>query len=636
VKKEKTDRLGRRLAVLGLVAFFVVAGLAAQLGNLTLKQQDQFVRKAEAQRTRQLPVFAPRGVVYDRHGVPLVTNRPAHAAFIDYPHFKNAEVRARLAAFLGLPVDEIEELVARKEEAGTYYEPIKVKEDLSAEQVAAILENRQRLPGVQIVVQPVREYVHGEMAAHLLGYVSEISEVELASRKKDGYLSGELIGQSGIEAYYESVLRGRNGWRRVEIDNFFQPLGETQEVTPTAGYNIHLTIDAGVQKVAERALDWTMWRIRNTIIGDGPWPNARAGAVVVMDVRTGAILAMASRPAFDPNLFVGGIARADWARLNDEKNLSPMLNRAIQTQYQPGSTWKMMTSAAALHYGVVSPHETYPCSGVYDKIEQKLDWVKWGHGRVDTAAALKGSCNIYYYEMGYRLGVSRLVQMAEKFGFGRPSGVDLFGEAEGFLPTDEVLRQKEIAGNPWGPGYTLSAAIGQIVAATPLQMARFTAALANGGKVLQPHLVSRVADAEGRTLMEFEPRVQHEVTFRPEHLKAILDGMWAVQAPGGTSDFAINPFPLRTAGKTGSAEYPPQDDYGHFVAFAPLENPEIAVAITIEQAAHGSNTSPIARAIFAEYFGLELRERDWARVPSQFPGEMAAIRKLYRVVGTGE
>lgn len=636
MNQQREDSGSRRhwmvIAIFGLMAVL----LFAQLGNLTIYQADWYQSEADSQRTRSLPIFAPRGLIYDRNGVALVTNRPAHSVFMAYPHYREESVRQLLAEILELEIAEIERMVERKEEVGTYYEPIRLKDDLSTEQVTAILENRHLLPGVEVVVQPVREYVHKELAAHILGYVSHIDEAELANRKKDGYLSGEMLGQTGLEAFYESLLRGKNGWKRIEIDNTFRPLGEIQEQPPIDGYNIHLTIDAQLQQVVERALAWTMWRIRNTVIGDGPWSNARAGAVVVMDVRTGEILAMASQPSFDPNLFVGGISQADWDMLNDEANFAPLLNRAVQTQYQPGSTWKMLTSIAALRHGVVAPYETYPCFGVYDKVEDKKDWIPWGHGHVDTVGALKGSCNIYYYEMGYRLGVDRLVSTAQDFGFGKQTGIDLHGEASGFLPTDRYIQQLDQEGTPWGPGYTLSAGIGQIVAATPVQMARYTATIANGGKLLQPRLVSKVTDRDGNVVKEFTPKVQRTVTIKPEHLQAVVDGMFAVNQPGGTSDFALYPFAMPTAGKTGSSEYPPQDDYGHYVAFAPLDNPEIAIALTIEQAAHGSSTSPVARSIFAHYFNVELPASDPARIPAEFPDQMDVIRRRYPVVGSGQ
>ena len=637
MEKPYDPQIKRALVVCGLV-FVVLGGLVAQLGNLTLTQQQRYLNAAEEQRTRSLPVFAPRGIIYDRNMEPMVTNRSANAVLVRYPYYKRPEIRERLSSILQMPVAEIEQMVQQKIDQQAFYEPIHLKNDITPQQYATLLERKNELPGVEVQPQPVRDYTNKDLAAHMLGYVNQISEEELKSRKAKGYLSGELIGSTGLEAYYEEILRGRPGVRQIEINNNFQPLGEVQTVPPQPGNSVVLTVDANLQRVAERALDWDMWRIRNTIIGDGPWRNAKAGAVVVMEVKTGAILAMASRPAYDPNMFARGITSAELKKLQDPV-LTPEVNRAIQTAYQPGSTWKMLTSAAALTNGVIGPYDKLFCNGVYDKAGNPKDWTPYGHGWVDTVGALQGSCDIYYYEMGYRLGIDRLVNMAKQFGLGAKTGIDLGGENPGMLP-DEKNRLEiwEISHkDPWGIGHTVSSAIGQIVNVTPLQLARYTATIGNGGKVMKPFLVQKVIDSQGNVVQEFAPQQVGQVKLQPEHLAAILKGMEAVDTQGGTSDFAIWPLPkYKTGGKTGSAEYPPWDDFGFFVSLAPLENPEIAVAVVIEQAAHGSNTSAVARAVEAAYFGVALPMRDPANIPKEFPSDIPGLRKIFQVVGDGQ
>ncbi|MFZ5817187.1 MAG: penicillin-binding protein 2 [Bacillota bacterium] len=636
--KKPMDPVKSRIRVFtGLVLISFLA-LAGQLGRLTLAEQGRFLESAEQQRLRQIPVYAPRGVIYDRNGVQLAGNRPAYSVFIRYPHYEQPEVLQRVASILEMPVAEIARRVEQKTILSEYYAPVRLKDDITLEQYTTILERKHELPGVEVQAQAVRVYPHKELAAHMLGYVGEITGDELQRLKGKGYLAGELIGQTGLEAYYEEELRGKPGIRQIEINNAFEPLDEQLARQPQPGNNLVLTIDADLQAVAERALEWDMWRIRNTVIGDGPWPNARAGAVVVMEVKTGAILAMASRPAFDPNLFATGISSADYNRLQDP-TWTPMINRVVQKAYQPGSTWKMLTSAAALTEGVIGPYDTIFCSGVYDKAGNPKDWTPAGHGHVSTVGALQGSCDIYYYEMGYRMGPDKLVAMAKKFGMGEKTGIDLGGENPGLLPDEETRKlvwEKQL-NDPWGVGHTVSSAIGQIVQTTPLQLVRYTAALGNQGRVMKPYLVQRVVDANGQTLREFGPQQVSDTELRPEYLRVILEGMAAVDAPGGTSDYAIFPLPgIKKGGKTGTAENPPRDDYGLYVSLAPLDDPQIAVAVVIEQSAHGSNTSAVARTIEAAYFNIALSPYDPANVPQEFPVDLGALRRKYRVLGPGD
>lgn len=639
-KRTPEEQIQQRSFFLTGLIVVVILGLAAQLGNMTLRQQQLYLAEAEEQRTRSLPVFAPRGLIYDRNMTPLVTNRASQTVYVRYPHYKEPDVLQRLANILSMPLAEVEEKVAYKMARQRYYEPVRIKDSITQEQYALLLEQKNELPGVEVQTKPVREYPYKDMAAHLLGYVNQVSEEDVMEAVGDHkYVGGELIGRTGLEAFYDVVLRGKPGIREVEVNNYFQPLGEVQSVQPEPGHGIVLTIDANLQREAERALEWDMWRIRNTIIGDGPWPHAKAGAVVVIDVKTGAILAMASRPAFDPNEFARGITEAELKRLRDPV-LTPEVNRAIQTAYQPGSTWKMMTSAAALTNNAVTMNEKIYCSGVYDKAGNPKDWTPEGHGWVDTVGALKGSCDIYYYEMGWRMGIDPLVKMAREFGFGAKTGIDIGGEAAGMLPDEKARREiwELDRKDPWGVGHTVSASIGQIVQVTPLQLARYVATLGNEGKVMKPYLVQKVVDDSGRTVKEFGPEVVNRIPVKPEHLRNILDGMKAVTEPVlGSSDYAYYPIAgLTMGGKTGTAEYPPWDDYGFFVSLAPMENPQIAVAVVIEQAGHGGSTAAVTRAVNAAFFKKPLSPYDPALVPTEFPHDHAGLRKRFKVVGSGQ
>jgi len=595
----------------GLITLALVA-LLAQLGNLTLWGQASYLAQATAQQTRTIPVFAPRGIIYDRNREELATNRPSYVLLVHYPYYNQPEVLSRLAEILNVPLETIQKRVEKGK--GAPYEPVRVMENLTTEQYTIILERHPELPGVEVRTEQVRYYPHGDLAAQTIGYVGEISDTELELYRSKGYRPGELVGQTGLEAYYESYLRGTPGAYQVPVDTNSRPIGPAQYQEPVPGKNLILTLDAKLQKVAERALDWQMYRLQTIPnVGDGrAYTNARAGAVVVMDVKTGAILAIASRPAFDLNLFVGGISEEDWNALNSDPNL-PLINRAIQTAYHPGSTWKLLTAAAALQEGVTTPYEKVFSGRQYEPTGQR-DWVPYGHGWVDVRNALRLSSNIYFYEMGRRLGIEKLVEYAKAFGFGSPTGIDLGGEAPGILPDEEYRKA-----NGWYLGNTTSAAIGQIFAVTPVQLVRYVAAFANGGKLMRPYLVQSIEDLDGTVLYTAQPQVTGTLPISEEVRRVVIEGMKMVDGPSGTSDFATWPLPgIKTAGKTGTAENPPYDDFGLYVGFAPADDPEIAVAVVIEQAGHGGSVSPVARSIYAAYFGVELPKNDPARIPDTF------------------
>jgi penicillin-binding protein 2 len=609
-KRKPEDERSRRAHVLVAVTLVALVGLGGQLGNLTMMSGEAYRDEASAQATRTLPTPAPRGIIYDRSGKPLAENRPDYAAFIHYPFYNQPDQVERLASVLGVPVAQVQAHIQKQSDRP--YLPVKVATSLKPDQVARLLETS--LPGVEVQEETSRYYPQGQLAAQVLGYVSEINEEQMAKLDAKGYLPGELIGQTGLEAHYEEQLHGTPGMQQVRVNNAFEPLGAIGKVEPTPGYNLVLTMDEALQKSSERALDWQMHRLQTIPnLGDGhAYPDAKAGAVIVMDVKTGGILAMASRPAYDPNLFAGGISEADWNRLNNDPFL-PLLDRAVQSAYQPGSTWKMVTGTASLAAGVTNPYERVFSGRVYEPTGQH-DWVPWGHGWVDLANALRLSSDIYFYEMGSRLGIDRLVQYAKGFGFGAPTGIDLEEESHGFLP-DKAYREK----HDWFLGQTTSAAIGQIFTVTPIQLARYVSAIANGGKLMQPHLVQAVQDSAGRTISETQPVVTGTLPISDSALAVAVQGMKLVNGPDGTSDFAQWPLPgIATAGKTGTAENPPKDDYGLFVSFAPAENPQIAVAVVIEQAGHGGSISPVARSIYADYFKVKLLQGDPARIPDDF------------------
>jgi penicillin-binding protein 2 len=610
----------KRSWVLVGVAFLVLLFLGLSLARLTLIERQEFTKEAQGQSIRVLQRVSPRGIIYDRAGRILVTNEAVNTAYIYYPHYKDQALLARLATLLGVPLERLQQRVQQKLSLQLYYEPVKAKEGITQQQYTQLIERATEFPGVEVHAEPIRLYPYKDMAAHLLGYVGEMSDAELQEYQGKGYAPDEKVGQIGLEAFYESQLHGIPGRQEVVINNYFQPIGIARSVDPQPGRNLILTIDAELQQQAERVLEWTMYRIRTLRLGDGPWPNAKQGAVVVMDAKTGAILAMASRPAFDPNLFTKGISEQEYAKLQDPF-LTPMINRAVQKAYQPGSTWKMVTSAAALTYGAFGPYETYTCRGVYDKAGNPRCWLPGGHGSVDVANALRTSCDVYYYECGYRMGIDKLVQMAQNFGFGSKTSIDVGGETAGLLPTAknrEEIWAKEL-NDPWNIGHTVSSSIGQIVQVTPLQLARYAAAIGTGGELMRPYLVQRVEDSDGKVISETKPVVVGKVPVTSQTIALLQRGMLLVNGPTGTSDYGRWPLPqVGAIGKTGTAENPPRDDYGLFVSLSPANDPKLAIAVVIEQAGHGSSVCPVARGIEAFYHRVALTPGDPAIVPPNF------------------
>lgn len=620
----------RRLHVLIWVVLIVLTVLVAQLANLQLVQPALFRVQAEANQQRSLPIYAPRGLIYDKNGEVLSANRAAFSVSIVYPAYNDPEVLQRLALLLDVPLADIERRVDQNKREWLFYEPVLIKSDITPVQHTRIREMQADLPGVIIETQPVREYRAGMLAAHVLGYVGEISESDLQARRAAGYRRGDVIGQYGLERYYESQLRGSDGVRWVEVDVMFRPLGEVAERrrSPVAGNSLVLTLDAELQRRTEELLDYTMWRLQHLEERGGPYTNARAGAVVVLDVDTAGVLAMASRPAFDLQVFSGGISAQDYAELVDNP-WYPFFNRAVQGIYAPGSTFKMVTSAAALGEGVVHPDEQIFCSGAYDKVTPpKLDWTKYGHGYTNLAKAIAESCDIYYYEMGWRLGIDRLVEWTRHLGLGIPTGIDLPGEEAGILPDAEYRQQRAARDNPWHRGDDLSAAIGQAsMTFTPLQLANYTATLASRGIRRQPHLVQQVLSPDGEVLAITEPVEVERLNLSEAHIDAIIQGMVRAHThPMGTGTRFFGDFALPTAGKTGTSEVFGYDDYGVYVAFAPVDNPQLAVAIVVEQAGHGSSLAPIAKGVFAHWFDVPLAENDAAKIPPEWPHDLEALK----------
>lgn len=496
------------------------------------------------------------------------------------------------------------------------YNPYEIATNVSRETVVQVEERYLEFPGINISIQPIRNYPNGALASHIIGYVGKIDEDEYKARKEEGYSFNDTIGKNGIEGVMEKYLRGINGLRRRQVDSSGKVTGELGLNDIIPGDSVYLTIDYKLQQVAEKSLMDTINKI-NTGGDADKFEDAQSGAVVAIDVNSGEVLAMASYPNFDPTVFVKGVNSAEWNELNNK--LNPMFNRAISGIYSPGSTFKMVTAITALETGKVGINETVKDQGVYDKGQHPKCWIYTSqhrtHGYVNVSNAIKVSCNYYFYEMGYRIGIDNLEKYAQMFGLGKKTGIELYNESDGTLAGKTYASKRN---DDWYLADTLSAAIGQSYNSfTPIQMANYIATLANGGTKYRPHLIKEVKTYDGKVIPENE--VDKEVSeelkipvthdkkldFNPENVKAVFEGMGSVTGDaGGTAYSTFNKFPVKIAGKTGTAQTSKGSDNAWFVGFAPYDKPQIAIAVIIEHGGHGGYTAPVARDMLAEYFGL--------------------------------
>ena len=588
---------GQRLDILTVLLVLIFVALVSRLTYLQVVKGPEYQRLAEGNRTRQVNVVAPRGDFFDRNGVVLVASRPGFVVSI-VPGNKPvpSAVITQTAAILGMDAKEIVDRLARSKSA---FEPVRLKIDVGQHIVAAIEERRAELPGVVVEILPVRSYVHNQMGVHVFGYVSEISETELASMGDQGYRAGDLIGQSGLERKYDSFIKGIDGGSQIEVDVAGRMVQVLAKKEPVPGNNLVLTIDYRLQKVAEEALDEQLRYLQQ----QGGRRNAKAGAVVVLNPQNGEVLAMASRPAFDPNQFIGGISTQNWKAIN-ENPFHPMDNRAIAGEYPPGSTFKIVTGTAALELKKVTANELIFDSGQHWLVP-KVNAAGEALGWINFHQALSMSDNVYFYELGNRLGIDALERYARMFGLGSYTGIDLPGESDGLVANRKYkeLNYKE----DWYLAETFDAAIGQgFQLATPLQMAVLMSEIANGGRRWRPHIVGKVLSSKGELVKAMPVEEVGRIDISPETLKLVRDGLRGVSEAGGTGAGVFANFPVPVAGKTGTAENPHGDDHGWFVAYGPFDDPRLTVAVIIEQGGYGSSSAgPIARKILETAFNLK-------------------------------
>ncbi|HOA91064.1 MAG: penicillin-binding protein 2 [Bacillota bacterium] len=597
----------RARALIGIVAAFFLV-LLGRLWYMQIIKGDEYSEVAINQRTRVISLFAPRGMIYDRNHNPLVTNRMAFTVSV-LPDAageirRSPEKTALLAEILEISQDYVLNMLSPQRRDRLGYEPYRIAEDVGAEKAMQIYEQSWRLPGVIVEKVPVRHYVYDSFAAHVLGHVGMISASELRDWSAYGYGSNHKVGKYGIERFYEFELKGTDGAVEIEIDARQMPVREVGRQEPVRGNDLILTLDFELQAIAEEVLDRKVEEMKDS---DRPINGA---AVIIIDPNTGEVLTLLSYPDFNPNTY-----NLDFTKLESDSR-SPLLNRVTRGAYPPGSAFKPIVVASALHEGIISRSTTwfdapYPHGSGGWEPEYGKRCVYGPHGTIDILRGLQVSCNIPFYEIGKELGIDKLSELAKGFGFNQKTGIDLYPEEVTGLIPDRQWKKNAFSkadDKVWYPIETLDVAIGQgATQVTPVQMVQFYAAIANGGKILQPYLVAQIVDAEGNIVQEAEPVVTGDLGLKKTDLQIIQEGMERVTATGGTAARAFDGFPLKVAGKTGSAEVPGKQSHAWFAGYLPADDPKYAVCVFVENGGSGgANAAPIAREIFERYLFPEV------------------------------
>ena len=596
-RKDGAPELRPRARLIYLLVALAFVGIMARLIFLQAIQGERYSYLSENNRIRIKRILGTRGMIYDQRGDLLVDSRPSFDLLFVPEDSENPEATLRqLAGYLGREESELLENF-KQSKSRSAFDDIILGKDVDWATVVAVETHQLDLPGVTLRARPRRSYADGPAGAHVLGYLGEIGPKQLKSFKAEGYELGDEIGQYGLEKKWEQYLRGKGGGQQVEVDAVGRRVRVLSEVISGPGYTVHLTLDRKLQQTAYEAL------------------QGKEGTIVVLDVHSGAILAMASTPAFDPNVFARGIKGDEWRALIKDR-LRPLNNRAIQGQYPPGSTFKVVMAIAGLEEEAIQPDTKIFDPGFFPFGNRNFrDWKKEGHGSVDLHKSLVESCDVYYYTLGTRLGIDKIAKWSRAFGLGEKSGALLDDEKSGLVPDTEWKRKR--FRQPWYPGETPSVAIGQgYLTVTPLQLANMMAAVANGGTLYRPRLVSRVESIEGQRVYEQGPEVIRTIELKPETLTRVRNALAdVVQGAAGTGKAARSPI-IALAGKTGTAQVVEMKgaylkseqltyfnrDHAWFVSYAPLNKPEIAIAVLVEHGGHGGEAAaPMAKKVAEKY-----------------------------------
>jgi penicillin-binding protein 2 len=599
-----------RIRYMSVIVVIGIAILAVRMFKLQILDGEKYRREAEENILRMIYLPSTRGIVRDARGRVIAANRPAYNVYVVPRWFMRRmdEVFPRFAEYLGLSRDERDRLEARirSVDGRRRDQYMLVRADIDRETLAILDTHKDELPGVSVIATPLRTYPFGTLAAHAVGYINEVSADDLQQRPGEDYRAGDRIGRMGIERAWESILRGRRGWIRVDRDHRglilssreeIQRFGADRRQDPVPGRDLVLTLDMELMRATERAFS------------QRAYPS---GAAAVVDVRSGRVLALYSRPALDPNEMTMGVSLQRLRELSDPRGLRPLVDRAIYEMYPPGSTFKPVTAVAALNAGVIDPSEQIRCIGYITRGNRRFRCAHGHvHGLVNLQSALIQSCNVYFFTAGEAAQMNRIHRAAMDFGLGRRTGIGINSEAAGFIPTVEWYNRV------WGSyrrGYTLNTAIGQQnTRTTVLQLALAYAALANGGTLYVPQLIERVVAPDGTTLQEFPPTVRRRIDVSEPHLALIARALRGVVADRRGTAHLVDMPEVALAGKTGTAQVSRtlregEDrrlaaDHAWFAGFAPAENPEIAIVVLVEHGGSGgSEAAPVAAQIVRDYF----------------------------------
>jgi len=598
-----SESVRKKVKIFVILVIFCFLILWMRVWYLQILKGESFMGLSENNRVRFISLPSYRGKISDRNGETLVTIRPSFNVYItpeDAPDLKGT--LEELLNHIEFDTSKVLKDISR----APPFVNVLVQADITREQVAGIEENNRLLPGVQLKVEPLRNYIYGDLSSHVLGYLGEISEDKLNAVRGAGYRLGDLVGKEGMEYLYEADLKGKKGYKEVEVDVAGRELQTLRKLPPQSGNELVLTLDLRIQQVVEQLMTGTAEKPIN-------------GSAVVIKAQTGEILAITSKPSFDPNLFASGISVENWRKLIFD-DMHPLQNKAIDGQYPPASTYKIVTAFAGLEEKLITPETTIFCPGHY-RLGRGIYrcWRRGGHGYVNLHDAIVQSCDVFFYSLGHRLGVDNLAKYALELGFGVLTHINLPGEKPGLIPTKQwkLLAKKEA----WFPGETISVSIGQgFNLVTPIQQAKSIATIANGGMVLRPYLVKKIRDKEGNVLKEWFPKIERRLNHLPGTLKIIREGLLGVVNEKKGTGWRARLSKLKVSGKTGTAQVvrlkkvllgPDGEkpeipyvfrDHAWFVGFAPYEHAEIAVAVIVEHGGHGGATAaPIVRKIIETY-----------------------------------
>ena len=579
----------KRIITMSALVSGALMVIVCQLWYLQVLEGGRFQEASDKNRIRIRPIAAPRGILFDRNLAPLVDNRPAFTLSLipremDRDPDKRDATLGRLAALIQIPYQELRDAIAKT--SPDSFLPVRIRRNLSMEEMQKVEEWKLELPGVIVEVEPQRVYPNSRFAAHLLGYVREASDDQL---KQGRYRRGDMVGQSGLERLLDEFLRGKDGGERIEVDAMGRPMRLIQSTEPHPGAQVVTTIDRRIQEAAEKAME------------------GHAGAVVVMDPRNGDVLAMVSTPAFQIDRFTGSIDREWWLRVMKDPEF-PLLNRTIQSQYAPGSVFKIVVAAAGLQEKTLTPADRTYCNGEFQLGTWTFkDWKREGHGTVDTLDAIRHSCHVFFYQAGLKIGGAAITKYATAFGLGQATGIDLGAEKFGLVPQPKTRGRRGVPAFQAGDIVNMSIGQGQILV-TPMQVARFMAAVANGGVLWKPRLVQRIERPERGVVWSDTGTVTGHVDLNPAVWAFLRQSLWAVVNDQGTGAGARIPG-LDIAGKTGTAQMIANSradrgqDHAWFASFAPVKDPEVVVVVLVERGGKGGQiAAPIARKIFNAIF----------------------------------